>query len=1634
MMEKTINNIYMIIAVFMLILLGPDFAFSQIDMGRGIELYDFTRNGILDRAIIWFITPIDSISVGLTSLGEFNVEGRLVSGIYINQDNDRNGILDGYNALTIRFHESGVYDTDQTPQVTYNGTTLRYRNGQIVPQIAQSSAVEVDRAPPILIRAVTKDIDNDGLFDQYWLWMSEPVISDNPGCGFYMTQSGYAFEETGHIINGKFINLAVVEKSLPSGLKPSFTYESASINQLSIPPSADNLSGIGDIRDNATNPYGGLTPNYFYITTQNSGDENIPPGLLYNERIRLISPNGGERWRPGFSYNITWESLNVMLVKIDYSLNAGTTWINITSNAYAQDGIYLWHAPQTASDSCLIRITDVNLDYETDQSYQNFTISDPKISLSTESLDIGEAVVGDTVTGTFLISNIGKGDLNISSIHNYLRDFSISDTTFTIYTDSSKVVTVFFSPTQTGIIRDSFVITSNDFDHSIREVRVNGRGIAPEITVSTTALDFGNVHTGSDSSMVLTISNDGIGVLEISGINSSDETFTVDQTSFSVPQNQSRNVTVTYTPDKLGFSEATIIIHSSDYDEQTIPVRVSGTGVTPEINLSHISIRFNNTEVNSSSSEYITFMNEGTGDLIVSDISSDNAIFKLDQKSFIVAPDSSHIVKITFSPTEPGIQRGTISITSNDTNEGFLQLSTNGTGVILDFKVTPALIDIGDVDIGNSDFGSFTVTNNGTVNLEITNIKSDLTDFSTSLTTGFLQPGGSKSFTVNFTPSTYGTRIATLSILTNLGEISTQATGTGIGPSGVVTPTSLGIGVVEIGAVMTGFFTITNKGNDDLIINNITINRTTFEVDRTSFTVSPGSSEDVVVTFLPNRTGYRDAILTVTWNDYESDSYPINIDATVIAPKITAVPAMLDIGSIDLGTSGSGSFELKNEGLVPLIASSISISNNVFTVSPDSVYLEPGQSENIIVNFAPVTPGSIATEITIESNGIDEATLTVDVNGTGVTPDISITPQKLDFGNTDIGSFKPLNFTIKNVGSSDLVTGIITSNNDNFTVSSDPVTLSAGKSKVITVVFSPVVLGTDNAVITIPSNDLDEETVTIDVSGIGATPDILLLTDTIYFGDVVVSESDTAFVSVKNEGTSNLILSEISSNIEDITTNPSSASVAPGETIIIRVIYTPLNAENQNATISIKSNDLDENNVSVGVTGRGVTPDITLSKTTFSFGNIEAGTEITDSFTITNDGSFILEIYSILSDNDVVTVSPESVSIEPGSNATVTVTVKPTGRGIQNAEITLISNDLDENNVTVYVTGTGISPEITISAALIEIGSVKIGSNNTGSFNIVNDGTSDLIVDRILSSNDTFTVNPESATIHPGNSRTITVIFSPKVNGGQNAQIKITSNDLDESAINVEVYGTGVSSEITVSPTSIDFGNVFIGSSLSKDFTLLNEGTSSLFVGNITSDNEAFTIEPASLTIEPGKSAIIKVTFTSMTTGFHETKINISSNDVDEGTVIINANGTGKVPEVSISAMIMNIGTVEVGSHSSESFIVTNEETESQIVSTITVDKETFTVAPSTLTLGPGMSKTVEVTFTPSNTGTQSSTIKITNNDIEESTITATVNGVGIAPKITLSSGAIQFGKIEVGNIETKNITIRNSGNVEQVK
>ena len=152
-------------------------------------------------------------------------------------------------------------------------------------------------------------------------------------------------------------------------------------------------------------------------------------------------------------------------------------------------------------------------------------------------------------------------------------------------------------------------------------------------------------------------------------------------------------------------------------------------------------------------------------------------------------------------------------------------------------------------------------------------------------------------------------------------------------------------------------------------------------------------------------------------------------------------------------------------------------------------------------------------------------------------------------------------------------------------------------------------------------------------------------------------------------------------------------------------------------------------------------------------------------------------------------------------------------------------------------------------------------------------------------------------TLNAGQSVTFTAKFTPTATGTVSGNLAILS-DASNSTLNVGLTGTGTApGQLSVSPTTLSFGNVTVGVGVPLPGSLTATGAS-VTVTSGSSNSSEFVLSGITLpkTIAAGQSATFTVTFTPNASGATSTSLTFLSNASNSPTVET-LTGTGQAPQ-----------------------------------------------------------------------------------------------------------------------------------------
>ena len=234
--------------------------------------------------------------------------------------------------------------------------------------------------------------------------------------------------------------------------------------------------------------------------------------------------------------------------------------------------------------------------------------------------------------------------------------------------------------------------------------------------------------------------------------------------------------------------------------------------------------------------------------------------------------------------------------------------------------------------------------------------------------------------------------------------------------------------------------------------------------------------------------------------------------------------------------------------------------------------------------------------------------------------------------------------------------------------------------------------------------------------------------------------------------------------------------------------------------------------------------------------------------------------------------------------------------------------------------------------------------------------------------------------------------------------------------------------DIVLSPTSLDFGTITIGTSSSaKSLSINNVGNQGLTIGTLSisgTDAASFAVQNdlcSSVTVVAGGNCSVDLVFSSAAIGGKIADLLIPSNDPDRPIATVALIGSGSaVPEPDItvsdsvapaSDLILPFGNTATGTAQAQTVTIGNNGAAQLNVSGMQVtgtDPGEFSlvindgIAGRCSSLAPTIEVndgcTVSVVFTPSSTGDKSATFSINSNDPDVDTVNIALSGTGVEP------------------------------------
>ncbi len=602
-------------------------------------------------------------------------------------------------------------------------------------------------------------------------------------------------------------------------------------------------------------------------------------------------------------------------------------------------------------------------------------------------------------------------------------------------------------------------------------------------------------------------------------------------------------------------------------------------------------------------------------------------------------------------------------------------------------------------------------------------------------------------------------------------------------------------------------------------------------------------------------------------------------------------------------------------------------------------------------------------------------------------------------------------------------------------------TINAGSTEIDSVIFTPTTRGsfTDSLIFNTNSDTVPEQRMGLAVSGQGIQA-VFNSTNgnTLAFGNVRVGATLQKTFAFSNSGDDTLFLQtpSISGTGFSIVSGPASLTLPPNQNGNVVVKFAPTAQQSYSGSLSFTAS----NNVSaptVTLSGSGTSPQIQISNSN-NLGSIHVGNTLQGTVTFKNVGNDTLHISnaSITQTSTLFVLGSFDQVVLPNATGTVHIAYTPTAEETDNATLNLTTDDPANTSISVAISGTGVLAHMVIAQRndTVNMGLVKVNSSVTATIGINNNGGANLNITSVTAGPTPFVLDVSTTLVSAGSSSNVTVGFSPTTTGTFTGTLIIKGDDQNNPSDTVYLSGTGINSALSISPGSLNFGQVPVLTTAFDTITLRDSGKANVSILSVklAPTSGAFAIVGATPTqVVAGGSATIVLSFKPDTSINYSATLTITTDDATVPTRTVNISGVGLKDAFSVTPSPLDFGQVPILTTVTDTITLSNSGTSAITISNTKLLPATsaFAIVGSAPTqVTAGATATIVVSFHPDTAGSYSASLTLTTSDPSIPIRTISINGVGIKGSLTANPSQVNFGTLLVGHDSTITVTLHDAG------
>jgi subtilase family protein/ASPM-SPD-2-Hydin domain-containing protein len=448
------------------------------------------------------------------------------------------------------------------------------------------------------------------------------------------------------------------------------------------------------------------------------------------------------------------------------------------------------------------------------------------------------------------------------------------------------------------------------------------------------------------------------------------------------------------------------------------------------------------------------------------------------------------------------------------------------------------------------------------------------------------------------------------------------------------------------------------------------------------------------------------------------------------APVLAAAPATLDFGLVALGSAGSLTLNVANQGVGPL---TIAGAPSIQIIGADAPQFELGlagcnggqscaqtiavpeeQTTTLALRCRPKASGRFDATLVLHGDSLN-GDASVPLHCTATAPQLVPSATSLTFPLAHLGATATQSLTISNAGNAMLSLVATTAAPFSLTCpgcscAGQTCTVAPSGNVTLSVSYTASAIGTQNGAIAISSNDPAHPSTSVSLSGSGGIGTGSLTS--LAFGTVMVGASATGTLTLSNTGSFPLTVSamDIADPADFAFAYPSgpcanaARCTTPLQVVTSLAIPVRCHPAGENAYSSLVTLTTDGSvaAVTASLTCTGAVPHIALTPASgVDLGTVRVGASASSEISVANTTAGTSLAFSVSQGSSQFNLSCAAgctcaddicTGTVGATPARVVVAFAPTAVGAASANVTFLSNDVAAEVRTLVATGTGSGP------------------------------------------------------------------------------------------------------------------------------------------------------------------------------------------------------------------------------------------------------------------------------------------------------------------------------------------------------